>query len=103
MSACSHQRFDVRNWLNPSTRTESGAVESGSGAGEVKLAGQRPALQEPIDKSGVKDIAGSSRVHRLHLESGRVVELQSIPRKDAFVAQGCGGQAAAKPAPDCRQ
>ena len=66
--------FRYPHRLNPAAGAGCGAVQRGSGTGEVELAGQRPALQKSIDKSGVEDVAGAGGVQRFHLKCGSVVE-----------------------------
>ena len=48
-----HQLFNALDGLNAAARTHRGTVQCGSGTGEIKLTRQRPALQKPIDESGV--------------------------------------------------
>src|SRR3984893_8447117 len=70
-----YHSFDILHWLNSSAGAGCGAVQRRSGTGEVELTGQRPALEQPIDKSGVKDVAGASGIQSLHLKRGGIVKL----------------------------
>ena len=58
---------------------EGGAVEGGGGTGEIELALQGPALQEPVDEAGVKNISGAGGVYRQHAKGGGVMELRAVP------------------------
>src|SRR4029077_12732327 len=93
--ACGNQLSDILYRLNTSTGAGGGAVQRGCGTGEVELAGQRPAPEESVDKSGVKDVAGTGSVQGFHLKRGSVVEPGAVPGQDALIAQGCSGEAAA--------
>ena len=90
-----NQLFDILHRLNTSAGAGCGAVQRGSGTGEVELAGQRPALEKSVDKSGVEDVAGAGGVQSFHLKCGGVVEPGAVPGQDALMAQSCGGKAAA--------
>jgi len=88
--------FDCSEGLNGAAGPESGAVQRGGGAGKLELARRRPALQQRVDESSVKDIARSGRVERFHLKCRRVVELRAVPGKNAFVSKCGGGKPASK-------
>jgi hypothetical protein len=70
------------------------AVECGGGAGEFELAFERPVLQEAVDKAGVEDISGAGGVYDRDAVGGGVEELIAVKGEDAFLANGCGGEAA---------
>src|ERR1700693_759573 len=53
--ASGNQLLDVLYRLNSTAGSGCGAVERCSRAGKIKLTRHRPALQKPIDKSGVKN------------------------------------------------
>src|SRR6266849_5933363 len=91
-----HQPFYAFDGLDATAGADGGAVEGGGGAGEIKLAGQGPTLQEAVDEAGVKNVSGSGGVNGLDAEGGGVVELRSIPGEDTFFAEGGGGEAGAK-------
>src|SRR2546429_2412221 len=74
---------------------DGSAVERGRGAGEIELPLQRPALQEPVEEAGMKNVSGAGGVNRLHTKSGGVVESGPVPGQYASFAQRCGGKAAA--------
>src|SRR6202171_1264262 len=82
--------------LEAAESADGGAIEGSGGAGEVELALQGPALQEPIDKARVKNVSCAGGVNRLDAKRSGVVELLSVPGQYAFFAQCCGGKAAAK-------
>ena len=94
--ACGHQALDDGYVLNGAARADSGAVQSGGGAGKLELALERPALEKSVDEAGVKNIAGAGGVESVHSKSGSVMKLRAVPGEDTFVAQGCGGEFAAE-------
>src|SRR5260370_14952205 len=96
---CCHQRFDDFDGLYSAAGADGGAVERGGGAGKIELALQGPALQEPVNKTGVKNVSGASSVNGLDAKRGGVVELRTVPRQYAFFAQRRSGKAAAKSFP----
>src|SRR5437867_165025 len=98
-----HEFFDALDGLNATTRTHCGTVQRGSGTGKIKLTWQPPALQKPIDKSSVKDVAGASGVHSLHAKSWRVMELRAIPREDPLLSQSRSRKATPILTPKYRQ
>src|SRR5260370_1792644 len=95
-SAGSDEALDGVHGLNAAAGADGGAVEGGGGAGKIELALQGPALQEPVNKSRMKNISGTSGVNRLHAKSTGVVELRPVPCQYAFFAECCGGKAATK-------
>lgn len=88
--------FDCSDGLNGAAGPESGAVQRGGGAGKLELARRRPALQQRIDESCVKDVARAGRVERFHLKCRRVVELRAVPGENALVSKSGGGKPASK-------
>ena len=71
---------------------DSGAIERGGGAGELELAGQRPALQQSIDKTSVEDVSGAGGVRGLDAKRRGVVKLCTVVGEYAFVAESGGGE-----------
>src|SRR6266849_8133493 len=92
-----HQPFYAFDGLDAAAGAEGGAVEGGGGAGEIKLAGQGPALQEAVDEAGVENVSGAGGVDRLHAKGGGVVELGVVPGQDALFAECGAGAASATP------
>src|ERR1700719_935101 len=98
-SASSDELLDGGDGLNAAAGADGGAVEGGRGAGEIELALQRPALQEPVNKTGVKNVSGAGGVNGLDAKRGGVVNLRPVPSQYASFAQRCSGKAAAKSFP----
>ncbi len=98
-----HEGFDRFHGLNAAAGADGSAVERGGGAGEFQLPLQWPALQEPVDESGMKDVTRAGGVHRLNAVGGRVVKALSIPREHSFVAQSCGSEATGVAAMNLRE
>jgi len=67
-------------------------------AGKFELALEWPTFKQPVDESRMKNISGASGVHGLHMKSRSVMEIVCRPRRGHLLAQGCGGEPAAKPA-----
>ena len=87
--------FDLGQRGDVAARADSGAVESGGGAGEFELARQRPALQQSIDKTCVEDVAGAGGVDGIDAKCWGVVELRAVVGEDAFWAESSGGETGA--------
>jgi hypothetical protein len=68
-SAGGHEAFDLRDGVNAAAGADSGAIECGSGAGEIELLLQRPTLQKRVDKSGMKNIACAGGIDGLDPKS----------------------------------
>src|SRR6266481_1071411 len=98
-SARGDELFDTFDGLNAAAGADGGAVECGGGAGEIELALQRPALQEPINKTCVENVTSARGVNRLDAKRGGVVESRPVPGQYSSFAQRCGGKAAAKSFP----
>src|SRR5881394_1869054 len=98
-SAGGDEVLDGVDGLDAAASADGSAVERGRGAGEIELPLQRPALQEPVDEAGMKNVSGAGGVNRLHTKSGGVVESGPVPDQYASFAQRCGGKAAAKSFP----
>ena len=73
------EALDGIDGLDAAAGADGGAVEGGGSAAEIELALQRPALQEPVNESGMKNVSGACGVKRLHAERSRVVETLPIP------------------------
>ena len=101
--AAGDEALDVFDEPNAASSPESGAIESGGGAGEFELARDRPAPEEAVDKSGVEDIAGASGVAGLDSKGGGVVKLHAVPAKDAFLPKSGGRQGALEAVADGRE
>src|SRR5256886_1321597 len=78
-NAGGHEALDGVDGLDAAAGADGSAVERGSSAAEIELALQRPALQEPVNESGMKNVSGACGVKRLHAERSRVVETLPIP------------------------
>src|SRR6266852_946872 len=84
-----HERFNRLERLNAAPGPDRHAIQRSGSAGKIELSFERPALKQPIDKSGVEDISGSGCIdHRNTIGSG-MVELLAIPRQHAVVSQRC--------------
>src|SRR6266404_139437 len=92
------QAFDFFYRLDAAARANSRTVQRGGGTRELELALQRPALQQRVDKSRMKNVSRSRGVHGLNAKGWSVVELRAVPSEHTFFAQSCGGEPAAKPA-----
>src|SRR5512135_1727216 len=95
-AARGHEFFNRFERPNSTSRANCGAVERGSSAGKVELSGQRPALQQAKDESGVENVAGARCIRHVYAPGRPVVEVNSVPSKDAFLAQCCCRNLAAK-------
>lgn len=89
-----HEFLDGFNGLNPASGSGRGAIQGGSGAGEVELALDRPVLQETVDEAGVEDVSGPGGVNYGHRVGRQLVQLSAIPGQYAIVPQGGCGEAA---------
>ena len=85
-----HQPFNRFNWLDAATSADASAVERSGGTGEFELVLKGPALQQTIDKTGVKDIAGSRCVRNFHAIGRGIVEFGAIPREYPSLAERRG-------------
>src|SRR5437016_3072263 len=68
------EALDGVDGLDAAAGADGSAVERGGSAAEIELALQRPTLEQPIDKSRVKNVARTRGVKRLHPERGCVME-----------------------------
>jgi hypothetical protein len=68
--ASGDQVLDFSEWSDVAARADSSAVKSGGGTGEFELALQRPTLQQPVDETGVEDVAGSSGIDGVNEKRG---------------------------------
>ena len=80
-----HKASNGFRGLDAAACADSCAVERGRCTREFELALQRPILKQSVDESRVKNIACSGGVHGVDAESGRVMELCSVPRQHAVV------------------
>src|SRR5882724_9390620 len=96
--ASGHEALDGFDGLDAPTCANSGAVQRGGGTRKLELALQRPALQQRVDKSRMKNVSRSRGVHGLNAKGWSIVELRAVPSEHTFFAQSCGGEPAAKPA-----
>ena len=90
-NAGGHEALDGVDGLDAAAGADGSAVERGSSAAEIELALQRPALQEPVNESGMKNVSGAGGVKRFHAERGCVVEARPVPNQYALLAQ-CRGR-----------
>src|SRR3569833_1035392 len=91
----SHELFDGFDVLDSAACAGAGAVEGGSGAGEVELLDERPLLKETVDEAGVEDVAGSGGDGDRDVVGGIQVEVVAVPSDDAVGSEGGGGELAA--------
>src|ERR1022692_166340 len=89
-----HQVFNGFDGLDAAAGAGGRAVERCSGAGEVKLAIEGPALVETVDKTGVEDVSGPSCIDDRNAIGPAVEMVVSIPGKHAVRAEGGGGEQA---------
>jgi hypothetical protein len=68
-----HELFDGLDWLNTAPGPGRHTIHRGGGASEIELPLEEPILQQPIDKPGVKDIAGASGIDHWNAISGNVM------------------------------
>lgn len=73
---------------------DGGAVQCCGRAGEFELAVEWPVLEERVDETGVKDVAGACGVDYWDAEGGNVEELLAVKGENALLAEGGGGEAA---------
>ena len=93
-----HKQFDGCSTLDSSACADAFAVQRRGGAGEIELARQRPALQKPINKSGVKNIARAGGIRGLHAKCWSVNQPRAVPGEHSILSQRCGRKAAAESA-----
>src|SRR5579872_7411352 len=92
------QFFDFANGPNPAACARCRAVQPRGGATKFKYLWKCIATQQSICESGMKDVARSRGIHRVHPEGRAVVELRSVPGQDAVASQRGPGHAAAEAA-----
>ena len=90
-----HEGFYGFHRADASTGAGGGAVEGGGGAGEIELAREGPALQQPIDEACVEDVACTGGVGDGNAIGGTQMEVASIPGENPIFSQGRGGHGAA--------
>lgn len=88
---------------NGAAGADGGAIHRSSGAGEIELLLQGPALQKRVDEAGVKNVAGTGSVYGLDAKGGRVVEMLAIPSERTILTQRSASEAAAEAAADLGQ
>src|SRR2546427_4940629 len=88
---------------NAAASSESRAVQCCRGATIFKYHWKYIPAQQGVSESGMKDVARSGGVHRVHAEGRAVVELRSVPRQDAVASERRASHAAAEAARDLRQ
>ena len=98
-----NQSFNLLNGLNAAAGADGSAIQRSGGAGKLELFLEWAAAKHGENKSCVKNVARTRGVGGLHLKSGRVVELRSIPSEHALLAQGSGGETVAKASLNRRQ
>lgn len=98
--ASSDEVLDGVDGVDAAAGADGGAVEGGSGAGEIELALQGPILQEAVDEAGVKNVSGAGSVHCLDAKSSGVMELLPVPGQNAFFAESGSSEAGAKSFPE---
>jgi hypothetical protein len=86
MSAGRHEFFDLIHAADAAACAIGAAVERSSRTGKVQLSPQWPSLQECINKSCVKNIAGACGVHDWNSVGASMVKLLTIPRQYAIRA-----------------
>src|SRR5258708_36748940 len=98
-SARGDELVDSFDGLNAAAGADGGEVEWGGGAGEIELALQRPALQEPINKACVENVTSARGINRLDAKRGGVVESRPVPGQYSSFAQRAGGKTPAQTLP----
>src|SRR6266702_1811292 len=78
-----HQSFDRLNRFDSTSGSVGHAVHRHCGTRKVELASEVPALQQAIDKTGMKDIAGTCGIDYRNSIRGSVAKPLPIPRQDA--------------------
>src|SRR5437899_5805108 len=101
--ASGHEVLNFGDGVNGAASADGGAIERGGGAGQIELLLQRPALQQCVNESGVKNIARAGSVHCLGLKSRLAVELLAVPSEYAILTQSGDGDAVAVAAVNLRQ
>src|SRR5690242_19253470 len=81
------QPLDFVDGANSAASAEGCAVQSRRRAAKFKYFWKCIAAQQGISESGMKDVACSGCVHRLHTKRGAVVESRSVPREDALASK----------------
>src|SRR6202171_4600379 len=89
-SSAATEVLDIGAGLDAAACADGGTVQRGSGTRKIKLALQRPALRQTVNKASVKNIAGAGSVHCLDAICGGVVKLRAVPGEHAFFAPGGG-------------
>src|ERR1700676_1401240 len=97
------QLFDFLDEPNSAASAGCGAIQSRRGTAKFKYFWKYVSTQQGIGETGVEDVASSRGVHRVHPESGTVMELGSVPCHDTFASECRSGDAAAEAARDLRQ
>lgn len=98
--ALSLETFDLLQSGNAAPCAERFAVETGGGAGEVQSALQLPALQNPVTKTSVKEIAGAGGVYDANFVGRRIPETAAVPSESAVNAESGADGVAAEFAPE---
>src|SRR5713101_8629248 len=93
--ALADQPLDFRHGLDSASSPQSGAVQRRSGTTELELPVERPALQQRVDESAVKDVARASGIDRCDLISGCMMELPTFPSQRALTPKSNSDDAAA--------
>src|SRR5580700_8071208 len=102
-SSLAAQFFNFVHGANPAASSRRCAVQSCRRAAKFKYFSKFVAAQQGIGESSVKDVARSGGVHRVHPESGAVMELRSVPGQNTIASERRSGHAAAETASDLRQ
>src|ERR1700680_434938 len=97
------QLFDFLDGPNSAASAGRGAVQSRRSAAKFKYFWKCASTQQGIGQSGVEDVASSRGVHRVHPESGTVMELGSVPCHDTFASERRSRYAGTKSSRDLRQ
>ena len=97
-SSLAPQFLDFVHGANPAASSRRGAIQSRRRAAKFKYFWKFVAAQQGIGEPGVKDVARSGGVHRVHPESGAVMELRSVPGQDTIASERRSGHAAAETA-----
>src|SRR5712692_3215676 len=93
--ALADQPLDLRYGLDSASSPQSGAVQRRSGTTELELPTKRPALQQRVNESAVKDVACSGGIDRCDLISGCMIALPTAPSQRALTPQSNSDDAAA--------
>src|SRR5712692_1024595 len=93
--ALADQPLDLRYGLDSASSPQSGAVQRRSGTTELELPTKRPALQQRVNESAVKDVACSGGIHSINPEGGCMMELLAVPSQRAVAAKSNSDDSAA--------